>query len=904
MAAAPPPTTQPTLKVMRLYKPRLNVEPSYHRDFELSSMLLLPDSFGNIYLGETFSSYISVINQFSCNLQQVGLTAKLQTPTTRSDLIDTRASRGGSMPPPNPIPVLSSSTNLDMAVEYELNEVGVHTLRVGVSYLDPITSEPKSLRKFYRFNVLNPLTITFKHLLIKDESFVESKIQNITQAPLHIETVHFLASPPFQAVELANVRDLEADRQAYIGAEETLQRVFKVSSPNLDLSLGTLNLGRLEVSWKSCMGESGRLQTQPIMRKVGSMKEASFTIVAPTDPVCVGVPFVASVVIQNNGSRAMNLQLQLRRELMTGIVSSSLSHQNIGVVGANSTKQVKVELLPLIAGLQQIQGAFLVELETNAEFPQEKITGMAEFTGINPASNHRRWIHRKGAVAPAISTDFNLMKNRFIIGLMNRYSNSNLAAFPALEITSGSDRWPCYPGYIGSLSGPDMLLTLNDSHVAGHHTKLVCQKNCYFIEPIAQHSTYLQISSQSTHRSGFPLQKGDVIELSELFIITVIDIQVETTHTPAIVMEPIERKVQFSHVNIDNKQLHKLSLAQKPKLQSVQQRDQPKLLTLQLQRKPNAYLVASRSFRKIEPVQVVESSNSTLLIGSLPGCDLFVPELYPIHAKIQFNGTDFILFDMCNATRVFLRHPVQLVVGDKLVLGQTTLKIEAAQKPIVIEAGLSIQYLRNSMRKKRKKNKYNPIHIGIPREKTLHVGRAPDCNIALAHYPLKLLQFIISHTQNQIYVMPLFGTLNQGLYYLLHRNNARQTHFFSEGHAITPPMQSSGLQLTRDMVVKIGVSELEIVAIKEKADCTLSQGIQNKYWNERIAMLQKMPWLLLHSTPFGLAEVTYLAYHIREIDFQAGDTIYKQGEDSMNAYIVLQGSVLLHKSHSESGNIY
>ncbi|KDO19568.1 hypothetical protein SPRG_15149 [Saprolegnia parasitica CBS 223.65] len=372
MSAAPPTSTQPTLKVMRLYKPRLNVEQSNSRDFELSNMLLLPDSFGNIYLGETFSSYISVINQFACDLQQVGLTAKLQTPTNRSDLADTRVSRGGSSPPPNPMPLLPSGGNLDMAVEYELNEVGVHTLRVGVSYLDPITLEAKSLRKFYRFNVLNPLTITFKHLLIQEESFVEAKIQNITQAPLHVETVHFLASPPFRAVELATVRDPETDRQAYVGPEETLQRVFKVSSPQLDLSLGTLNLGRLEVAWKSSMGEAGSLQTQPVMRKVGSLKEASVSIVVPTQPLRVGQPFVATFVVQNNGTRPMNLQLQLRRELMTGIVCSALSHQNVGVVSTNGCTQLDVELLPLIAGLQQIQGVFIVELETLVEYPQEK----------------------------------------------------------------------------------------------------------------------------------------------------------------------------------------------------------------------------------------------------------------------------------------------------------------------------------------------------------------------------------------------------------------------------------------------------------------------------------------------------------------------------------------------------
>lgn len=80
MAPAPPDTSeQPTLRVMRLYKPRLDgrrvlpscsvaaaaaaaapseAVPLGEGDFALGSALKLPDSFGNIYLGETFTAYI------------------------------------------------------------------------------------------------------------------------------------------------------------------------------------------------------------------------------------------------------------------------------------------------------------------------------------------------------------------------------------------------------------------------------------------------------------------------------------------------------------------------------------------------------------------------------------------------------------------------------------------------------------------------------------------------------------------------------------------------------------------------------------------------------------------------------------------------------------------------------
>ena len=89
---------QPTLKVMRLYKPKLHMsqpvpcappisnccdaaQMPLFKDtpFALSNFFILPDSFGNIYLGETFCSYISVLNPYAYDLEQVGLKADLQS---------------------------------------------------------------------------------------------------------------------------------------------------------------------------------------------------------------------------------------------------------------------------------------------------------------------------------------------------------------------------------------------------------------------------------------------------------------------------------------------------------------------------------------------------------------------------------------------------------------------------------------------------------------------------------------------------------------------------------------------------------------------------------------------------------------------------------------------------------
>ena len=117
---------QPTLRVMRLYKSRLHTDqpPPYPAQVDLLSAglgdsdtalgklamgrvlsdnaltgeLILPDSFGSIYRGETFCAYVSVLNHLNLTLCDVKVSAKLLTPMSKKNipLVDCRLERGAT----------------------------------------------------------------------------------------------------------------------------------------------------------------------------------------------------------------------------------------------------------------------------------------------------------------------------------------------------------------------------------------------------------------------------------------------------------------------------------------------------------------------------------------------------------------------------------------------------------------------------------------------------------------------------------------------------------------------------------------------------------------------------------------------------------------------------------------
>ena len=163
-------------------------------DFTLSPFLLLPDSFGDIYAGEKFSAYIAVVNGFAqVPFYQVTLAVRLQTSTTVIDLADTRPAGGIENYTPgqtvNTTRTLSFNETFDIIVQQTLTELGIHTLRVSVQYLLTPTSEVKTLRKFYRFNVLQPLVIQSSYVEVNAKPMVQCEVTNVTKSPIYIDEV-------------------------------------------------------------------------------------------------------------------------------------------------------------------------------------------------------------------------------------------------------------------------------------------------------------------------------------------------------------------------------------------------------------------------------------------------------------------------------------------------------------------------------------------------------------------------------------------------------------------------------------------------------------------------------------------------------------------------------------------
>ncbi|XP_053164981.1 trafficking protein particle complex subunit 13-like [Hemicordylus capensis] len=158
----------------------------------LGEMLTLPQNFGNIFLGETFSSYISVHNDSHQVVTDILVKADLQT---SSQCLNLSASSSA-------VAELKQDCCINDVIHHEVKEIGTHILVCAVSYTTQ-TGEKMYFRKFFKFQVLKLLDVKMKFYNAEtDEVFLEAQIQNITTSPMFMEKVSLEPSMMHNVAEL------------------------------------------------------------------------------------------------------------------------------------------------------------------------------------------------------------------------------------------------------------------------------------------------------------------------------------------------------------------------------------------------------------------------------------------------------------------------------------------------------------------------------------------------------------------------------------------------------------------------------------------------------------------------------------------------------------------------------
>ncbi|XP_044744584.1 trafficking protein particle complex subunit 13 [Coccinella septempunctata] len=313
--------------------------------------LLLPQSPVNIYLGETFSSYICVFSETQQVVKNIQVKVDLQTSAQKLSL--------SSNPP---IPELVPDDTINIIIHHEVKEIGMHILVCEVSY-NNVMGLSATFRKFFKIQVLKPLEVKTKFYNAEnDDVYLEAQVENITMGPIYLEKVDLDASQSYNVTSLNYTTDGENifGPSMLVNPQSICQFLYCLT-PNEDVKTlrESPNIGKLDIVWRSNLGEKGRLQTSQLSRMGPECGDIRLLLKELPNFVVLEEPFVMKCELINNCERAVELMLYF--ENVKGIAWCGISGKKLEPLAPKSKKILEFKAVPLIPGLTTISGITLTD---------------------------------------------------------------------------------------------------------------------------------------------------------------------------------------------------------------------------------------------------------------------------------------------------------------------------------------------------------------------------------------------------------------------------------------------------------------------------------------------------------------------------------------------------------------
>ncbi|XP_017768562.1 PREDICTED: trafficking protein particle complex subunit 13 [Nicrophorus vespilloides] len=332
--------------------------------------LLLPQSPVNIYLGETFSSLISVYSESGQPVNNISLKVDLQTSSQRLPL--------SSNPP---LAEMNSDENINVVIHHEVKEIGTHILVCEVTYNNTMGLQT-SFRKFFKIQVLKPLDVKTKFYNAEnDDVYLEAQVQNITSGPICLEKIALDASNLFNVTSLNFVPGSSGEESVFgrttiLQPNTTCQFLYCLTpdpklSSDLKMLSGATNIGKLDIVWRSNLGERGRLQTSQLQRMGPNYGDARLTLVELPNFVVLEEPFTFRCKLTNNCDRTLDLVVSLDES--EGLTWCGISGRKMESLPPHSHMDMEFKAIPLQPGLKSISGIRLVDASLKRTYNYDDI---------------------------------------------------------------------------------------------------------------------------------------------------------------------------------------------------------------------------------------------------------------------------------------------------------------------------------------------------------------------------------------------------------------------------------------------------------------------------------------------------------------------------------------------------
>jgi hypothetical protein len=198
--------------------------------------------------------------------------------------------------------------------------------------------------------------------------FLEAQLQNVSAGPMFLERMRFEPSEHFQFQDLNKANEASVFGDDFIHPQDIRQYLYMLT-PNVNdrISRTTNALGKLDIVWRSYMGDLGRLQTSQLTRKAPLLEDLEvqpYWIEHSAVKVVLETPFKLGIRIKNHSGQNMKLVLSTVKTKMGSVLLSGVASQQVGELSSSGSVETQLEFFPLTPGLQRVGGLKVMDLIT------------------------------------------------------------------------------------------------------------------------------------------------------------------------------------------------------------------------------------------------------------------------------------------------------------------------------------------------------------------------------------------------------------------------------------------------------------------------------------------------------------------------------------------------------------
>ncbi|KER28235.1 hypothetical protein T265_04910 [Opisthorchis viverrini] len=284
---------------------------------------------------------------------------------------------------------------------------------------DPSALESFTFQRLYKFPVSKPLDVKKKFSAVDSNGcvFMEAEVQNLTSVPIYLERVVFEPSPNMRVVDLNTIDDGKSSVPTCgdlrcLRAHDIQQFLYKLipdssllaKSPGQKMSVRStqgqvrqpvpsgsvtasqlqqqqpLSAGRLDITWRSTMGERGRLQTSSLKYELPHLGDLQLKALSLPATVQMEQPFQITLELTNRSTQHMDLMLDLRSKPETDnsnecsfrslppLAWVGLTTCRLGMLPPGRSMPLSLSLMATVPGLQHVSGVLIHENTTERDY--------------------------------------------------------------------------------------------------------------------------------------------------------------------------------------------------------------------------------------------------------------------------------------------------------------------------------------------------------------------------------------------------------------------------------------------------------------------------------------------------------------------------------------------------------